>query len=318
MYEKWLVGFSILLFIALICIYLFIPSTLLVSKVTPLNCTVNGTYRVLSDEAEWHNWCSKDSSTIENSKLDISRFRYGSNSYLISTKLRNSVEVFISGSHFQYPSSINLFPSKKDSAIAVWECKIPTSWNPLKRVYQYQAALDIKNNMTAIMKNFQLFVEKTENVYKIPIILSSIKDSFLVTTKYYSPSYPTIDELYKHFDILKEFIGKEGAKQTGNPMLNVTKLNPTGFQVMEALPTNKLLAQKDQISPSRMIPGGFVVTQVTGGPFTIENALKQIQLYFEDYHKTAMAIPFQYLITDRRKETDSTKWITRIYAPVFR
>jgi len=35
-----------------------------------------------------------------------------------------------------------------------------------------------------------------------------------------------------------------------------------------------------------------------------------------DYQRAIIAIPFQMLITDRTKETDSTKWITRLYYPV--
>jgi hypothetical protein len=31
-----------------------------------------------------------------------------------------------------------------------------------------------------------------------------------------------------------------------------------------------------------------------------------------------MAIPFQSLITDRVKEPDTAKWITKLYAPVLR
>jgi hypothetical protein len=42
-----------------------------------------------------------------------------------------------------------------------------------------------------------------------------------------------------------------------------------------------------------------------------------MQLYFDDYDKTSMAITFQYLVTDRIKEADTAKWITEIYAPVL-
>jgi len=56
---------------------------------------------------------------------------------------------------------------------------------------------------------------------------------------------------------------------------------------------------------------------VRGGQGTVENALEQMQLYFDDYDKTSMAITFQYLVTDRIKESDTTKWITEIYAPVL-
>jgi hypothetical protein len=63
--------------------------------------------------------------------------------------------------------------------------------------------------------------------------------------------------------------------------------------------------------------GGNILTgEVTGGQKQIEEADRQMQLYIMDYQRSIIAIPFQMLITDRTKEPDSTKWITRIYYPV--
>jgi hypothetical protein len=39
--------------------------------------------------------------------------------------------------------------------------------------------------------------------------------------------------------------------------------------------------------------------------------------YFKDYNRVAMAIPFEYLITDRLKVPDTSKWVTKIYCPVY-
>jgi hypothetical protein len=66
-----------------------------------------------------------------------------------------------------------------------------------------------------------------------------------------------------------------------------------------------------------MVPGRFLKTEVTGGPYIIEHAHKMMQQYFEDYKRTSMAIPFEYLVTDRSKEPDTAKWVTRIYGPVY-
>ena len=56
--------------------------------------------------------------------------------------------------------------------------------------------------------------------------------------------------------------------------------------------------------------------EVTGGQKEIEEAQKQMELYITDYQRSIIAIPFQMLITDRTREPDSSKWITRIYFPV--
>jgi hypothetical protein len=66
-----------------------------------------------------------------------------------------------------------------------------------------------------------------------------------------------------------------------------------------------------------MMKGGNILSgEVIGGPQEIDAATKQFELYIHDYQRTIIAIPFQMLITDRTKEPDSTKWITRIYYPV--
>jgi hypothetical protein len=63
--------------------------------------------------------------------------------------------------------------------------------------------------------------------------------------------------------------------------------------------------------------GNILITEVKGGQNEITNAYKQIQNYVSDYNRSAPAIPFESLVTDRRKEPDSSKWITRIYYPVI-
>jgi hypothetical protein len=37
----------------------------------------------------------------------------------------------------------------------------------------------------------------------------------------------------------------------------------------------------------------------------------------QDYGKSVVAIPFQYLVTDRLAEKDSSKWVTKIYQPIY-
>ncbi|MBS1565351.1 MAG: hypothetical protein JST39_13240, partial [Bacteroidetes bacterium] len=73
----------------------------------------------------------------------------------------------------------------------------------------------------------------------------------------------------------------------------------------------------DNIFFRKMVPGAFMVTDVRGGDETVVYALSQMRLYFDDYKKTSMAIPFAALITDRQQEPDSSRWVTRIYAPVY-
>ncbi|MBS1669407.1 MAG: GyrI-like domain-containing protein [Bacteroidetes bacterium] len=317
--KKWLVSLAIVLVLLVVSVYILIPSNLKISKVTSIGCSLNGAYRCLINESRWSHWQPNDATApIPIALKGKKGFQYKSNHFYLAQVFRNAVEVFIDNQDYKLSSSINLLSERSDSVIADWQCNLPSSWNPIKRIQRYREAVGIKNDMANILDRFKSYVEDKKNVYGIPITMSSINDSFLVSTKYISPVYPSTTDVYKHFDILKQYIAKEKALETGSPMLNVTKLDSNRFQVMVALPINKLVKANGLISPKEMIRGNFIVTEIQGGAYSVNHALEQIQLYFQDYRKTAMAIPFQYLLTDRQKETDSSKWVTRIYAPVLR
>jgi hypothetical protein len=65
-----------------------------------------------------------------------------------------------------------------------------------------------------------------------------------------------------------------------------------------------------------MEPGNFMATEVKGGTYSVDEAIKQLQLYISDYGKVQMAKGFQVLETDRMQEPDTSKWLTKIYIPV--
>jgi hypothetical protein len=100
-------------------------------------------------------------------------------------------------------------------------------------------------------------------------------------------------------------------------MLNITKIDSAQFQVRTALPVNRAMQGREDVTTGKMVPGKFIVTDVTGDAEKVEATLEKVHNYFRDYGRMAMAIPFSYLITDRQQEPDSSKWVTRIYAPVY-
>ena len=83
-----------------------------------------------------------------------------------------------------------------------------------------------------------------------------------------------------------------------------------------AIPVNKELPGNNKISFSRFVPWKVLTAEVKGGNYTVEEAMHQMKVFISDYQKTAMAIPFESLVTDRSKEPDTLKWVTGIYTPV--
>jgi hypothetical protein len=100
-------------------------------------------------------------------------------------------------------------------------------------------------------------------------------------------------------------------------MLNVAKIDGKRFRIMVAIPVNKALQDNDPFAFKRMVPGNILVTTVKGGRYTIEKAFAEMELYIKDNELTPPAIPFESMVTDRSKEPDTSKWVTRIYYPIL-
>jgi hypothetical protein len=86
---------------------------------------------------------------------------------------------------------------------------------------------------------------------------------------------------------------------------------------MVAIPVNKVLRDDDPFAFKRMVPGNILVAEVNGGKYTIEKALAEMELYIKENKLKPPAIPFESMITDRSREPDTSKWVTRIYYPIL-
>jgi hypothetical protein len=214
-------------------------------------------------------------------------------------------------------SIIHLLPLPGDSSVIEWKCSFASGSNPFKRIQRYLQAIDIKNNMAGMLSRFQTFADKPENVYGIAIHVSSTKDTLLVATKTVLPFYPVTADIYKLVNALKKYSTEQQAQQTGSPIYNITPLDSSAFQLMVALPVNKRMEDDGPFFKRHIPLAKFLVIQVKGGEATVQHAFTQLQLYIQDHHRIAMAIPFLQLITDRMEEPDTTKWITKVYVPVF-
>jgi len=101
-------------------------------------------------------------------------------------------------------------------------------------------------------------------------------------------------------------------------MLNVTEINEYQYQITVALPINKTIPTEGTTTINKMPKGdNLLVMDVKGGQNTINNALSQLKIYMKDHRLVSPAMPYQSLITDRSVEKDTSKWVTKIYYPIF-
>jgi len=314
--KKWLIAILILLLLFIASIYLFVPNIISISQSIPINANKDGLYRNLSDERNWNQWWPADTALVKDSLYHF--FSYNDYFYRIDNKAFSSFRISITNKNFIAITSLNLFDTRLDSVKLLWGARIPASYNPLRRLQVYFKSRNLNRDMKIILEKMQSFFSKTENVYGFDIKNASVVDTALISTFASSKGYPATEFVYGLIDQLKKYITAQSAKETGFPMLNISTADSINFLTKVAIPTDKELPSSGNISYKWMLGGGnILVTEVRGGPASITKAFQQVENYVNDHQHRSPAIPFQSLVTDRRLEPDTSKWITRIYYPIL-
>lgn len=294
---KWIIGSVAVLVLVLISIYFMIPSPVPLANNVGFKSTSSGAYRILSQQHLW------DSLT--------------DNSFRVTQRLINTVDLASSTDSDSFYVRLFLIPVRNDSVNVTWRSDLPEKKGVLAKWHKYSTSLDIREKIEDALDAFKSYVEDDQHIYGLKIIELSTTDTLLIATKFKTTAYPSISEIYHHIGLLQQFAQSSNAKQTGYPMLNATRIDSTTYQCMVAIPIDKIIPGTQTIFFVRMVPGRFLTTEVTGGPQTIAQAHQSMQLYFQDYKRTAMAIPFEYLVSDRGAVKDTASWKTIIYGPVY-
>jgi hypothetical protein len=300
--------------LGLLSSYFFIPKTLSISEVVRIKATSGGAQRFLADTTRWAKWWPENKN--KNSENTAGPFMYNGYSYQAGVNFISTTAIIIGQNADTIHSSIHVVAVRIDSLLVQWQCKILSSANPVKRILQYYKAIEIKNNMASILAAAKTFLERKENIYNATIIHTTVQDSSLVATKVITPEYPNTKTIYELVHSLRAYSKLHGATETNFPMLNVMK-DSASFLTMVALPVNKELPAKGNIIFKRLIQGNLLATEAKGGTNIIQEHLAEMENYLDDYQLISPAIPFESLVTDRSTEADTTKWVTRIYYPVF-
>ena len=314
--KKWLLVILILLLLLIASVYLFIPNTISFNQSISIKANKDGLYRNLLEEKNWGKWWPADTVSEKDSLHHFSP--YNDYVYRIDNKGISSFGISITGKNFKAVTSLNLFGARLDSVKLLWGARMPTSYNPLKRFQIYLKSRELSNDIQAILGKMQTYFSKIENVYGYEIRNASVVDTALISTFAISKGYPNTEFIYSLIDQLKKYIILHSTKETGFPMLNISTTDSINFLTKVAIPTEKELPSSGNISYKWMLGGGnILVTDVRGGRASIANAFQQVENYVNDYQHKSPAIPFQSLVTDRRQEADTSKWVTRIYYPIL-
>lgn len=306
----------VLIIAAIASIYVFIPTEINVTKIAAVNVTFPAGTRFFMNSEKWKEWWpASDSGNTVISK-EVGFFHHQAH-HTIGKELFNGHAINTTFKGSTLKGEVIYAQLGADSVAFFWKYKYNCSYNPIQRIQEYFMLKDLKENTAEILTALKNFLEKEENVYGMKIQHSLVVDTILISTKIIFSSSPNIDQVYKMIDQLKAYTKEQNAKETGYPMVNVTVLDKTHFQTMVALPVDKKLTETTIFSWKKMVAGKILIGEVKGGDARTKNAFEEMHNYVIDHQITSPAIPFISLVTNRKQESDSSKWISRIYYPVM-
>lgn len=150
------------------------------------------------------------------------------------------------------------------------------------------------------------------------IIKQKVTPSSMISMNQTFLQYPSTQEIYSMINTVREYIRIKGGEENNHPMLNVYTEDKKVYKAMVAVPVKTDLPSEGKFRLKKLVLGNILMAEVNGGVETIMKAEKELSNYVNDYKKISPAIPFQSLITNRLLETDTSKWITRLYYPIFK
>jgi hypothetical protein len=312
--KKIIGGFVLILLSTLSAIYIFIPQKLKISDSVSFQASRESVYPFLISEKNWQKWWPGTVSKINDSSLS---FIYQNHSFQIYQALYNTVQIKIAGVSSSSDGLLNVIPYGSDSVGIGLETEIKSGSNPFKKVSRYLQARKMKRIFESVLLSIKAYTGNLKNVYGFEIRKEKVQLQHLVSTKQSFTQYPTTRDIYTMIEKLRTYLHKSGAKELFYPMLNIKLVGSNVYEVQVGLPVDRKLPEEGTISPKWMMKdGNILTTDVVGGEQKINEGLKQLEKYISDYQRSIIAIPFQMLITDRTKESDSSKWLTRLYYPV--
>lgn len=308
--KKWILVFCLFSTIIILSIYLFIPGTQTFTFKTIVNGTENGTSRLMLDKERWHSWWpgKKEGNTI---------YSYKNYNYRINNVFLNSFEVTVFNKEDSVKGSLQIISTGTDSTQLLWTSIFNYSANPLNRLTQYNRSLGIQSNIQKLLAEVKIYFNNQEHIYGMAVVKQKVTDSSLISVKQTFQHYPSTKEIYGMVQSLKDYIRKKGGEENNYPMLNVYKEGATQYETMVAIPTKKDLSSEGKFHLKKMVLGNILMAEVKGGIHTVLNAKQELTNYVKDYKKVSPAIPYELLVTNRLLESDTTKWVTRLYYPIY-
>jgi hypothetical protein len=309
--KKWLIGLVVVLILGVAGTYIFIPAVVKVQKVVTVPANDRGVAPLLHDAAALARWWG------DKTDKGSDTFYFNSTKYYVNKPLLTGCALTALQGGDTLTMQLHSVALSSDSAQVIWGTSLPATNNPITRIQNYRKGLQLKKDMEAILQRLQSFAADMRNVYGIKIDHAIVQDTLLLATEYEGIGEPNNTLVYTMIEKATAYLTAHGAKVTNPPLLSKIKLDSTHYKTMVALPIDKEIPVAPNFFIRRMFAGNILITEVKGGPATVAKAFALLENYRLLNIMTSPAKPFETLVTNRLTESDTSKWVTKIYYPVF-
>lgn len=302
-----------LLLFAFISIYFIIPERIKTTQRINIDATDVNVSRFLVNKRLWVKWWPQKHSTA-----DSNLFAYRGIKFNLLKSTNEGIQVAINTGDIKMDSWLSYLATEEGMTTVTWITEKQSSLNPFTRIAEFLKIKSTTGDMDDILSHFRKFMQTDVNVYGIIVKLNKIKDPIVLASTINTNTYPSQELIYSTIESLKSQIALQQAKILGHPMLNVSATDDNDYQVTVAIPIDKFIKPGANSNINKLVKGANVLeTDIRGGRQTIANALMQLKKYQQDHRLISPAMPYEQLITNRLTEKDTTKWVTKIYYPIF-
>lgn len=300
--KKILIAFAVVLGLLILCVYIFLPAHQTLTESIRLHVPQKALQRMLLAQSTVREKADKSKDSAAHT-LSLMPDMY--DGFILRVPYKNTT----------HNSLIRLLTLRNDTTFVHWNAVVRGGSAPWQRAQTWITSRQIKDSVEKFLSGLRRW-EQPAQVYGFAVAHEKVKDTAFMATRFATTGYPGTEAIYRHIALLEQYISSQQARAVGYPMLHVQKKD-RGFEAMVALPVSRLLPGAGPFEPKRMIMGNILSAEVKGGTSKVEAGMQQLQYYVADHNYTSPAIPYFSLVTDRTKERDTTRWITKLYYPVM-
>ncbi len=297
--------------IALVAVLGFLlPSEQKITHSVTVDCPVEAPTRLVSNPAKWIAWWP-------GAQLNDTAYTSGQTLFKIQKVLLNGFQANTERGSLQGSVDFNFFMGANGGTQFNIIGAYRLSPNPFKRVLEYMSLVDTKNTLRDFIQQIEANFSDVEKVYGWKIEKKQLVHTAYISLKQPFDHQPSVLEIDSLVQEVKQYIAAQQGKEVDAPIMNVYRGEASPFEAMVAIATDRELPSTNRFLLKNMVRNGYVmVAEVKGGLQLVDSCKKELENYVLDYRKSSPAIPFQQMISDRIKEKDSSKWITKLFYPV--